>query len=132
MSTENVEVVRSMYDAHARGDYHASLSFMDREIEFSQPTGEPGAATYHGHEGVIQAFAQWLAPWDDYRVEVRGLTDLGDEVLADTRHHGRGKASGVEVEQQIFQLWTLRNGRIVRARMYYEEAEALEAARLMK
>lgn len=113
-----------MYDAHARGDYQASLSYMDPEIEFSQPAGEPGAAIYHGHEGVVQAFAQWLAPWDDYRVEVEELIDLGGDVLANTRHHGCGKASGVEVEQLIFQLWTLRNGKIVRTRMYYDEAEA--------
>jgi ketosteroid isomerase-like protein len=31
---------------------------------------------------------------------------------------------------QIFQLMTLRDGKIVRIRMYYAEAEALEAAGL--
>jgi ketosteroid isomerase-like protein len=56
------------------------------------------------------------------------LRDLGDQILATTRHHGRGKGSGAEVELRIFQLWTLRNDKVVRARMYYGEAEALEAA----
>jgi uncharacterized protein len=127
MSRENVEIVRRMYDAFARGEYDTSLSYCDAEIEFSQPAGEPGGGTHHGREGVIQAFAQWLGAWDDYRVEVGELIDFGDDVLARTRHHGRGKGSGAAVEMRIFQLLTVRNGRIVRMRMYYDEAEALEA-----
>jgi ketosteroid isomerase-like protein len=55
------------------------------------------------------------------------LTDFGDHVLADTRHRGRGKGSAVETEQRIFQLYTLRNGRIIRTRMFYEEQKALDA-----
>lgn len=60
-------------------------------------------------------------------VEVEELADFGEHVLARTRHHGRGKGSGVQVEHRIFQLWTLRAGKVVRARMYYDEAEAREA-----
>jgi hypothetical protein len=77
---------------------------------------------------VVEAFSAWLAPWDDYRVDLVELTDHGDVVLARTRHHMRGKASGIQVEKVIFQLWTLRNRRIVRVQMYYEEAEALAVA----
>ena len=130
MSQENVEVVGRMYDAFERGDYETSLSYLDPEIEFSQPAQEPGGGMYHGHDGVMQAFAKWLGPWDEYHVEVDELTDLGDHVLANTRHHGRGKGSGAAVEMQIFQLMTLHDGKIVRIRMYYDEAEALEAAGL--
>src|SRR5689334_17187912 len=90
MSRENVDLVRSMFDAYARGEYELSLSYCDPEIEFSQPAGLPGAATYRGHEGVVQALANWTGAWDDYRVEVEELTDFGEHVLARTRHHGRG------------------------------------------
>jgi ketosteroid isomerase-like protein len=128
VSRANVEIVRRMYEAYARADFELSLSYLDPDIEFSQPAEEPGGGTYHGHQGVVQAFARWAGTWEDYRVEVEELTDLGDQVLARTRHQGRGKGSGVEVEQRIFQLWSLRNDKVVRARMYYHEAEALEAA----
>jgi len=49
---------------------------------------------------------------------------MGDEILP------RGRASGVDVEHLIFQVWTLRDGRIVRAAMFCDEEAALEAARL--
>ena len=50
MSQENVEVVRRMYDAYARGDFATGLSYLDSGIEFSQPAEEPGGGTYHGHD----------------------------------------------------------------------------------
>jgi ketosteroid isomerase-like protein len=130
MSQENVEIVRRMYDAYARADFDSALSCLDPEIEFSQPADEPGGGTYYGHQGVIDAFAAWTAPWSDYSVEVEALTDTGGHVLARTRHRARGKGSGIDVEHLIFQVWTLRNDKIVRATMYYEEAEALDAAGL--
>ncbi len=128
MSAENVEVVRRSYEAYARGDPETSLAFFDPGVEFSQPADEPGGGTYHGIEGVVEAFANWQAPWDDYRVELEDLTDHGEHVLARTRHHMRGKSSGVQVDKVIFQLWTLQNGKIVRVKMYYDESEALAAA----
>jgi len=130
MSRENVEVVARMYDAYAREDFETALSCLDPKIEFSQPADEPGGGTYYGHRGVIEAFASWTAPWEDYRVEVENLTDFGDHVLAKTRHNARGKGSGAAVEHLIFQVWTLRNEKVVSATMYYDETEALEAVGL--
>ena len=130
MSQENVEIVRRMYESFARGDFAGTFSFLHPAIEFSQPATEPGAGTYHGHAGVNEAMRKWAGAWDDYRVVAEELTDFGDHVLARTRHYGRGKGSGVDVQQQIFQLLTVRDGKIARMRMYYEETEALEAAGL--
>src|SRR5438874_13492056 len=122
MSRRNMEIVARMYEAYGRGDFESSLACLDPEIEFSQPADEPGAGTFHGHEGVAQAFAAWTGAWDDYRVEVEELADLGDQVLARTRHHGRGKGSGAEVDLEIFQVWMLRDDKVVRPKMYYDQA----------
>jgi ketosteroid isomerase-like protein len=127
VSDESVELVANAYAAFARGDNNTALSYYDPDVEFSQPADEPGGGTYYGVDGVVDAFQKWLAPWDEYRVDLEEITDHGEHVLARTRHHMQGKASGVEVEKTIFQLWTVRNRRIVRVRMYYDEAEALAA-----
>src|SRR6478672_6473810 len=128
MSQENVEIVRRMYQSYAEGELAIALDYFDPEVAFSQPALEPGAGTFHGHEGVSQAMAKWTAAWKDYRVQVEDLADLGEHVLADTRHRGRGRHSGVEVDQHIFQVLTLCNGKIVRMRMYYDRGDALKAA----
>jgi hypothetical protein len=43
----------------------------------------------------------------------------------------RGRGSGVEVEMQLFAVWTLREGKVLRLTGgYRDRAEALEAAGL--
>src|SRR4051812_24608239 len=130
MSQENVEIVRRMHDAYARGDLQMALSFFDPEVKLSTPARQPGAGTYHGHEGVRRATAVWVGAWEDFRINVEELTELGEHVLARLHEHGRGKGSGVEVDRHLFQLFTLRGDKIVRLRMYEDQAEALEAAGL--
>jgi hypothetical protein len=130
MSQENVEIVRRVYDAFARADLDVVLSYLDPEIELSQPPEMPGGGTYHGREGVVQGVAKWFGAWDDYVVQVQELIDLGDQVVVRTRHGGRGKASGIEVDIEIFDLVTLNGDKVVRIRMYQDEAQAVEAADL--
>ena len=43
---------------------------------------------------------------------------------------GAAKASGVEVDRQLFQLFQLRDQKIVRLGMFEDRHEALEAAGL--
>src|SRR6188472_2883531 len=84
VSQENIDTVRRVYDAYAAGDFELALSCFDPEVEFSQPADEPGAGTYHGHEGIVEAMTKWTGAWLDYRVDVDQLADLGDHVLANT------------------------------------------------
>jgi ketosteroid isomerase-like protein len=67
---------------------------------------------------------------DDFHMDLEELTDVGEHVLAKVCERGRGKGSGVEVERELFQLFTFRDDRIARLRMYQDEKEALEAAGL--
>lgn len=41
---------------------------------------------------------------------------------------GRGKQSGIEVSWDIWQRWTLRDGKIARGQGFTSKAAALEAA----
>ena len=45
-------------------------------------------------------------------------------------HRGRGKGSGVGVSEEIFSVWTMRTGKVVRQRMFREKVQALEAVGL--
>jgi len=40
---------------------------------------------------------------------------------------GRGKLSGIEVDQDLFQVFRIRAGKFVEYRIYAERAEALES-----
>lgn len=135
MSQENVEVVRAIYKDWLRGADEVAFSRLDADIEWFGPpdisaAGEPGSGLSRGHEGVRQSLARWIDDWDEYSFELGQWIDFGDEVLAEGWQRDRGKASGVEVSEEIFSVWTIRNRRAVRQRMFRDRAEAFEAAGL--
>ena len=131
MSKENVAVVQAINDAWARGDFDAAFERMDTEVEWSAPPDVSGAGFERvmGYDGVRRSMANWLGAWDDYRFELRELTDFGDVVLVEGRQSGRGRGSGVEVSETIFMVWTVQAGKAVRQQMFRDRAQALEAAR---
>jgi ketosteroid isomerase-like protein len=128
MSQEDVEIVRRMHDAYARGDLQVTLACFDPELELSTAPSEPGTSTYRGIEGLREATTKWVGTWDDFHIDVEELTDLGEHVLARLHERGRGRGSGVEVERELFQLFTIRGDKIVRLRMFDTSGEALRAA----
>lgn len=65
-----------------------------------------------------------------YRFELRRLIDCGEKVLAEGWQGGRGKRSGVEVSEEIFSVYTLKAGKVVRQQMFRDRDEAAEAAGL--
>jgi len=130
MSQENVETVRAVYGAWGLGDYRAALERFDEDIEWFGPPDVSGSGAARGHEGVRQALTTWVGTWEDYHYELGELIDCGDRVLVAGRQRGRGKGSGVEVSEEIFSVWTLRAGRVIRQQMFRDRAQALEAVGL--
>jgi ketosteroid isomerase-like protein len=131
MSRENVEVVRSAFDAWDRGDTDAILEVCDEGIVIAQAAELVGVAPLrHGHAGVLEAFAQWPEQWDDFRIEILRTLDSGDHVVVTTAQSGRSKVGGIEVATQFTFLFTLRDRKVTEWRIFMREAEALEAAGL--
>lgn len=137
MSQENVDLVTGIYGASAAMDKDELLAAlpeliaqMDPEIEWVEDPQRADGRTYRGHAGVRKSFEQWLEGFDEYGFEVERIVDCGDDVLVVGREQGRGAASGATVSSEIFQLLTIRDGKLLRYREFYDEDAALEAAGL--
>ncbi len=131
MSEENIEVIRRGYQAFNRGDLDGLAADIAPTFEYV-PTGTiPGSAgVYRGPEGYKEFLSGFWDQFQDARIEVRELIEAGDQVLASITMHGRGKQSGVEARWDIWQLWTLREGKGVCGQAFTTRDEALEAAGL--
>jgi uncharacterized protein len=127
---ENVEVVMHCFELFDPGDWEALLRYVDSDIETTEPPEIPGAASYGGYSGLATAYDHWASQWDDFRVEVNELIDAGSDVVAVTRHHGTGRASGVAVEGLVAYAFTVENGKLVRMRIFNTKAQALQAVGL--
>jgi ketosteroid isomerase-like protein len=55
---------------------------------------------------------------------------VGDTVLVHVVQHGKGRTSGIEVDDSYFALYTFRAGKVVRMECIPDKAEALKAAGL--
>jgi ketosteroid isomerase-like protein len=130
MSQENVEIVRAMLDAFHRGEFETSLAFLDEGVEWIDPPEVPGAGVHHGPEEVRKWFVRWLAAWDSYVAEAEEVIDAGDQVVVVNYERGRGKGSGVVVENRSANLFDLRDGKVIRKRPFRGRSEALEASRM--
>jgi ketosteroid isomerase-like protein len=123
MSQENVEIVRRFL---LIDDLDEALTHADPGIVWN-PVEEAPA---QGHDAVRDSTERWKSEWDDYELIPEELADMGDRVVATVRFRMRGRGSGIEVDDRLYDVFTLRDGKIVRMDQFAERSEALEAARL--
>jgi ketosteroid isomerase-like protein len=127
MASANLELVRSIFAAHERGDY-SSVEWADPEIEYVVADG-PSPASWVGRTQLVEAFRDWLSAWDDWCVQVEEYRELDDErIFILIRRSGHGKTSGLELEQlqtEGANLFHVRGGKVTRIVTYWDRARAL-------
>jgi ketosteroid isomerase-like protein len=126
MSSANVDLVRSIYAASGRGDF-TSVEWAHLDIEFVAVDGpDPGSWTVLAQ--VAKAWSGWLAAFADYRVEPEEYRELvGEGVLVLMHHGGRGKTSGLAVEQlrtKGANLFHVRDGKVAKLAIYWRRERA--------
>jgi len=134
MSQENVQIVRRVYDAVSRRDTATVLAAYDPEIEWDS-TRLPeahlmGHAFLRGHEELRTLFRDWYEAWESAEDKCEELIDAGEHVVSVVTRRGRGRASGTETATRRAGVWTIRDGKIVRAVWFTSREDALEAVGL--
>ena len=131
MSEENVELVRRMLEVYNEKSFAENLDLIDPEVVWDMSHMEflEGAA-YRGIPGMREFAETWGEGWEFDRVEIEKLVDSGNDVVVWVHHTGRGRGSGIEIDQHFAQVWTLRDGRTAAMVMYPTFEEALAAAGL--
>jgi ketosteroid isomerase-like protein len=130
MSRDNVEIVRSFYDAWARDEFPGPIEPMDSEIEYVNPAGAVEPGTRHGLTAFSRAVEKVFEGWETWQMEPERFRAVGHQVAVVVRYRARGRGSGIEVEGRESALWTLRDGKVARYAWFHEPADALEAVGL--
>jgi ketosteroid isomerase-like protein len=132
MSRENVEMIERVLD-QAQHNPVALWEILDDEVRWdvgALDIPDAGATYWRGPEGVREFFRRWVGPFDEWGYEVAEVIDAGDSVVVHIHQWGRGKGSGATVKSHFWQVWTIRDGKVVRGTHHSEKAEALEAVGL--
>jgi ketosteroid isomerase-like protein len=121
---EPLDVVRSIYDGWSRGDFSRS-DWARPDIEFVY-VGGPEPARWTGVARMDEAWREWLRDWVDFRAEpIEYVVVSPDRILVLVRNRGRGKLSGLDLEQQsVGNLFEFDEGGVVRLVVYLDIARA--------
>ena len=129
MSRENVELVRREYADFNRTGRVTRERYHD-EFEFHDFEGAP-IPVRHGFDEWRQWAHDVSEAFGEFVLEPQELLDLGDQVVAVVVMRGRGKGSGVSLEQlypPFAVVWTVHEGKVVRGDAFRSKPEALAAA----
>ena len=122
MSQENVEIVRQFVLL----DLEAALVHTDPDIIWN-PVEEPPR---RGRDAVRENLARWESSWEQYEAIPEAFVESGDHVVVTVHIRGRGRGSGIEIDALFYEVYTLRNHKIVRMEEFTERVDALAAVGL--
>jgi ketosteroid isomerase-like protein len=131
VSAEDVRVVREMYEAFNRGEYEKATAMLHEDVELHQAPEIPDSDSYRGREEFVRGLTRWLAGFEPgFQYVPEEMFDADDRVLIRILLRARGRGSGVELEQEIFNVWEVRDGMPYRLWVFWQEEEARRAAGL--
>jgi ketosteroid isomerase-like protein len=124
VSAENIELVQRVHSADAGGDYELALSFFSPHVELDA-THMPDGQVFRGLDEVRGHILDWRSGWSAFREEVEEVLDAGSRVVIFYRDRGVGRSSGVETEIRYASVWDVRDGRVVRMKIFLDRDEAV-------
>ena len=122
----NLDLLQAAYQRAGRDGVDAVVDLLDPKVEWLAAT--PGPWECHNREQVLETFRRQYE--HGVRADFGEPIEVGDKIILDV-HPYRSDAQGNKTDQQrLWQVLTLRDGKIVRIQDYTDQATALQAARL--
>jgi ketosteroid isomerase-like protein len=130
VSDADVDVVRKVMEAFARRDASALHELQDPAFEFRSVLTALTGGTYRAGE-VERYFTDIDEQLGDWHTEDETYVEVPDgRVLVIYRVAGRGRQSGIPLDQEMAMLWTLRGGKLLFAETFLDPADALRETQL--
>ncbi|MGW2525221.1 nuclear transport factor 2 family protein [Streptomyces sp. NPDC001617] len=127
MSAQQVEVVKGLFAAAARGDIEGIKNCLHPEFTIDQAIGTPYAGTYRGLEGFLEMFGILTSHFDlkshDQVFHDTGNAEIGVIVTFDVEFTSR--TTGQRATSGNVELYRFADGRIRHIDVYYKDAQAV-------
>ena len=135
MSEENVEIIRRALEQWQRGGetpdaipVELYADDVERDISGYPTVDLPSRGS--GRDKLLDLFGTYFSGWTSYQGEVTEFIDAGENVVGVLHEKTRIGDSGDFVERDLFLVWTLRDGLVVKYRAFETREQALQAAGL--
>lgn len=124
-------VVRSFREAINARDFAVVKGLLSPDVRWErEPREDPlaGEPVLVGADAVIRFMEKLHHVWGEFRVIHSDYELIGDGVICEVEVQGRGRRSGASAQLGYTELWTLRNGLVLRRQAFASRDEALRAA----
>ena len=104
---------------------------MSEDIVWVAPPEDPDASVYRGYLGVQRYWDEWREEVGNLHFDPQRFIAVGDSVLVVVRRLGHGRKSGIDVADEVVQVFDFEGDRCYRVREFYDLAASarLVAAR---
>jgi ketosteroid isomerase-like protein len=124
MSCANLDLVRSIYAAHERGDF-SGTDWAHPDIGWIVADG-PQPSSRTGVVAMREGFRDFLSTWTGYLSKPSEYREIDNErVLVLAYTSARGKTSGVQIANLQANLFHIRDGQVMRIVNYWDADRAL-------
>ena len=126
MASHNIELIRPIYDEWGRGNWRTAFDVYDPHMEWGWSSEFLGlAGVYEDSRDPNPRLRAWLKEWEYWRAEAEEFLEFGDHVVVLATYRGRGKGSGVAINQLGAHVFQLRQGKVVRLEIFASREKAI-------
>ena len=127
MSSDNLQLAQSAYEAFGRGDIEAVLSHMAEDVAWHVPDVVPHGRTASGRGEVAEFFKNLVATWDEFGpLDIESTAADADRAYVVGTAHGTYR--GERASYGFVHVWTIKDGACARFDEYVDPSRALYAA----
>jgi len=117
----NLDKIKAVYDALAKGDIPTVLATLSADIEWTEAEGFPYGGTYHGPKAVLEGvFMRLGSEWIGFAAVPHDFVDGGDTIVALGQYSGTYKKTNKSLRADFAHVWNLRDGKAVRFVQYVD------------
>ncbi len=128
---ENLEIVKGMSDAAAKGDFPAFLGAMDLNIEWNEAENFPYADRnpYIGPQAVAEGvFGRIGADWEYWTLsDLEFYETKNDMIIVTGRYNAKNNATGKIIKAQFTHMWRLKNDKATSFQQYADTYQVNKA-----
>jgi ketosteroid isomerase-like protein len=129
MSERDLDIIRAGVAALNKRDLEGMLATLAEDVELVPLRAVLEGTVYRGHAGLRRWLEDMSEDWDDFRIDLHEVRDLGAErVLLLGRFHARGRSSGVQLDWPAAWICRMAAGKVARMRFYADAESALAEA----
>jgi uncharacterized protein len=125
----NADVVKAAWEALGQQDVDRATADIDESAEIVLQDSLPWGGTHRGPDGFKRMVSEFTSHLEEFRPSPRGFFEAEQEqVVVPVDIQARTKA-GKEMAQRVLWLYELQDGKIIRAELFADTADTLEAIR---